>query len=146
MISDRYHENQISTSMINKILLDDVDQCFCCYYDEGFYLQFGCGSYKDSTECKISLLENHVIVFEKLWIDERSVRYNQETCILQFSMYGVCYQMKIRPQQPTPVVQSILKGTTQEEAPSTYLEVSKDDDPVSLPSDSKPEIKIEPKT
>lgn len=45
----------------------------------------------------------------------------------QFFLCGVFYQLPIRPQQPTSIVQPDLKDTAHEEAPYTFLEVSEDD-------------------
>lgn len=91
LINDRFEENQISTHMIEMIQEDEENQRFCHYYGEGFYLQFECGPYIDDAECRISPLKGHEVVFGKLWIDERRVSYNHETCILQFFEFGVRY-------------------------------------------------------
>jgi len=43
-------------------------------------------------------------------------------------MYGVCYQLKTKPQQSTPIVQSVMEETIQEEAPFMYVGAFKDDE------------------
>lgn len=69
LISEKYPESQISTNWIENILQDKVDQIYCGYDEEGFILQFRWGNFKDSADCKISPLEDHVIVFGNPWID-----------------------------------------------------------------------------
>ena len=65
LISDKYPENQIFISWIEKILQDDVGQRDCVYYEECFIFQFGRGIFKDCAECKVSPWEDHEIVFGK---------------------------------------------------------------------------------
>lgn len=76
---------------------------------------------------------------------KRILPTNQETCILQFFIYGVCYWIKIRPQQSTPKCNQFLTDNTQKEAPFNFPKASKDNKPTSSLVDSKTKVKTKPK-
>lgn len=94
----------ISTSLIEKILRDDVDQIYCGHYEKRFVLQFRRGSCDDSANYKIIPLEDHAVVLGKQWLDERRASYKEETRILQVYIQGQCYQVQQKPKQPTPTI------------------------------------------
>lgn len=52
----------------------------------------------------------------KQWVNERKAYYEEEKDILKIFLHDTWYRLKVKPQQVTPMVQSVLEESKQVDA------------------------------
>lgn len=70
-----------------------------------------------TVEYNVIPFKDNKLILCKQWIDERKASFDEESHILQSFSFDVCYQLKVKSQKPTPMVQSTLEENKKENNP-----------------------------